>query len=171
MSAYLISTKQASVIAKSLYHYAKKSAEEINLGYHFNKYHAQESGSWLSLDSENWADKLFSLLMSTNELSLSERYNNQKKNDFEYDSKAPIVSIPCLIDLISNWSYQSCEGVAMETDFYKLMMTVQGKIAIYYAKQGRETVWGIDDYSDLSNSDLITPVGSVSLFDLCNRGK
>jgi hypothetical protein len=169
MSAYLISTKQASVIAKSLYHYSKELADEINLDYVFNGYHEQ-MGSWLSLDSENWQEKLFSLLMSTNELSLSERYNDKAKNDFKYDEKAPIVSIPCLIDLISNWSYQSCEGVAEETDFYKLMMKVQGKIAIYYAKQGRETLWGIDDYSDIDNVDLITPVDSVSLLDLCRKG-
>lgn len=104
------------------------------------------------------AGKLFSKLVEINMLSLLERYGDADKEwgtsakAYTYDPYAPVVSVPVLIDLLDNWQYQSCEGVAAETDFYKLTETIQNKLAREYVRRMRpytDTVWGIDDYSEL----------------------
>lgn len=160
MSAYLVADKSLSVIARSIEHFT-------NLTPHYGT-----NDLWKALDTYHnhfftkptygetqvqMAGKLFSKLLETNMLSLRARYDadarwGAREQAYTYDRAAPVVAIPVVIDLLDNWQYQACEGVAVETDFYKLTVEIQNRLAREYVRRTKPyegTVWGIDDYAEL----------------------
>lgn len=178
MSAHLVATESLSVITKSILHYA-----EFRGDYHSDnaikrtlaKYHNESSvsQSWLDPDGAEFEDRFYTLLLNINLLSLGCRYGEDEIKDwttqpdvYKYDNQAPIVTIPVLINLIDNWSYQACEGVAAETDFYKLIQQLKSKLALAYIDQvqrDQKTYWGIDSYTELENKDVIVNSGAVNI--------
>jgi hypothetical protein len=162
MSAYLVSDKSLSVMAKSIEYWASQKPELENhnaLWKALNDYHDRYLTQPTHGSAEVFmAEKLFANLLRFNMISLRERYDDADEHwgktaiTYEFDGEAPIVSIPVVIDLLDNWQYQACEGAAAETDFYKLTEVVKARLALAYVKKTRpyeDTVWGIDEYSEL----------------------
>ena len=161
MSAYLVANTSLSVIARSVEHFANRTTQfgENALWKTMDTYHNHFLTAASYGDTEiRMAGKLFAKLVEVNMLSLLERYDDAEvcwgvtAKSYTYDPFAPVVSMPVVIDLLDNWQYQASEGVAVETDFYKLTVEIQNKLAREYVRRTRpytETVWGIDNYSEL----------------------
>jgi hypothetical protein len=162
MSAYLVADKSLSVCARSIEHFAERKPQfgTNAIWQALDRYHNHFLTQPSYGDAEaQIAEKLFSKLVEINMLSLLERYDDAdacwgtSARAYTYDPGAPVVAIPVLIDLLDNWQYQSCEGMAVETDFYKLTVEIQNRLAREYVRRTRDytdTVWGIDDYAELN---------------------
>lgn len=159
MSAYLVSDKSLSVITKSILHYADTAIDHVKYLYNvIEKYHNGYLIKKSEYSDRKPGENLFYKLLEINLLSLGQRYEDikdwsQDSESYKYDPKAPVVSIPILIDLLDNWQYQACEGCANETDFYKLTEKIQDTLSRMYVKINKrhETVWGIDTYKELED--------------------
>lgn len=173
MSAYLVSNQCMSVIAKSIVNYATSPRDEFYAVQSLlNKYH-NETGNidmgWLSVKDTACEEKLHSLLTHINMISLHERYEDVKDwqesaDKYEYDKLAPVVDIPTLIDFIDCWEYQSCEGIGNETAFYKMMSEIKKQLALVYVKRmGKAEYWGISEYSEIKQNNLVAPEGSINI--------
>ena len=165
MSAYLTSKETRSIITKSIKHYSKNS--EIYLEYPLKKYHSKNEMEWLNPENKEFEQRFFYLLTNVNMVSLGQRYDDidswgdEAKNG-EYDKNAPIVKIPFLIRLMDNWTYQSCEGLAEETDFYKLIQELKSKLAFYFLEKNHPVeAWGVDSYEEIKEKDLEIPRNAV----------
>jgi len=182
MSAYLVSTESISTMVKSILHHAEFRGDHHSdnaIKKTLQKYHNEgiakniDGHNWLDTDGSEFEQRLYDLLLNINLLSLGCRYGEDQTKDwttepdrYKYDNKAPVVKIPALINLIDNWMYQACEGVASETDFYKLMQDIKSKLALAYIDQqqkDKKTYWGIDSYEELKNNDLIVNYGAVNI--------
>jgi hypothetical protein len=170
MSAYLTTNETLSVITKSITHYAtQKRYGESSIAVILNKYHSiNETKGWLNVDNKEFEERFYSLLLQINLVSLGQRYEDIKDwttdaNKYKFDKLSPVVSIPALVNLISNWEYQSCEGIANETDFFKMIVEIKKELALLYLKRDEIKYWGIDKYSELENEDVISPAGSINL--------
>ena len=153
MSAYMVTNETVSVIAASIKEWVTRSG----IGqYILEQYHH----GYLDIDNPEFEQRLHGKLVELNALSLFERYGDKVDTSaYIYDINSPVVSIPMLLDLLRCWMYQSCEGVAVESDFYKLIELLAGKLAIEYIGNQRETIWGIDSYNDIPQEDKIIKIG------------
>lgn len=174
MSAYLVSDKQLSVMAKSLAYYCNRHPFTKSFMLHKLRY-TVNSEEFDNLTDAWMAEKFFKRMLNLNVFSLAERYEentfdkvSEDNETYKYDDNAPILEIPALIKLIENWQYQSCEGNAENTQVYILFEVLKNELAVFYATKNLKGYWGVNDYSDIKEEDIAISGNAISLMSLVN---
>lgn len=143
MSAYIVSNKTISLIARAF--------NDYGVPYHAENY--DPSDSWIGgcmafIDSQKLTESIGQSLLDQNYKSVNYRYGEDEETPkFEYENVDEyITDLGAIIGCIRCYNYQACETPMYETtDLYESLMNLKEKIYERAIKRlGYEEPWGID---------------------------